>query len=149
MTQAKVGDTVKVHYTGKLNTGVIFESSRGSEPLRLEIGKRCFIQGFEEAIVGMSPGENKIVVISPEKGYGRYNEEKVIKLDKKDFPKDIIPVEGMALEIPAKNGVMVPAEITEISDTTITLDANHPLAEQTLTFEIELIEIVNGNQKGA
>lgn len=142
MAQAKIGDTVKVHYNGKLDTGVLFDSSQGSEPLQFRIGSGSLIQGFDEAVVGMSPGESKTVQISPEKGYGRYREDRIFKVGRKDLPEDVVPAEGMTLEIQASNGVMVPVQITEIKGETITLDANHPLAEQTLTFEITLIEIV-------
>ena len=92
----------------------------------------------------MSTGEKKTVHIPPEKGYGLYRDDRVIKIDKKDLPEDIVPAEGMTLEICASNGVMVPVQITEIEGSTITLDANHPLSEQTLIFEIELLEIVSG-----
>ncbi len=142
MVQAIVGDTVKVHYNGKLDNGFLFDSSEGADPLEFVLGSGRFIPGFEEAIVGMSPGESKTVIIPPEKAYGKYCEERVVKLDKKDFPDDIIPAEGMTLEISASNGVMVPVQVTNISETTVTLDANHPLSEQTLTFEITLVEIV-------
>jgi peptidylprolyl isomerase len=141
MTQAKMGDTVKVHYSGKLDTGVLFDTSEGSDPLQFELGSGCLIQGFEEAVVGMSPGESKTVIIPPEKAYGRYRDDRVIKIDKSNLPEDIIPAEGMALEVCAPNGVMVPVQITEIEGSTVTLDANHPLSEQTLTFEIKLVEI--------
>ena len=142
MAQAKNGDTVKVHYSGKLDTGVLFDTSEGSDPLQFELGSGCFIPGFEEAVVGMSPGESKTVRIPPEKGYGLYREDRVIKIDKKDLPEDIVPAEGMTLEICASNGVMVPVQITEIEGDTVTLDANHPLSEQPLNFEIKLVEIV-------
>ena len=142
MAKAKEGDTVKVHYNGKLDTGVLFDTSEGSDPLEFKIGSGNLIPGFEEAVIGMSPGEKKTVKIPPEKGYGLYRDDRVIKVDKKDLPGDIVPAEGMTLEICASNGVMVPVQITEIEGSTITLDANHPLSEQTLTFEIELIDIV-------
>jgi peptidylprolyl isomerase len=142
MAQAKKGDTVKVHYNGKLDTGVLFDTSEGSDPLEFKIGSGNLIPGFEEAVIGMSPGEKKTVKIPPEKGYGLYRDDRVIKVEKKDLPGDIVPTEGMTLEICASNGVMVPVQITEIEGSTITLDANHPLSEQTLTFEIELIDIV-------
>jgi peptidylprolyl isomerase len=130
-----------VHYSGKLDTGILFDTSDGSDPLQFELGSGCLIQGFEEAVVGMSPGESKTVIIPPEKAYGRYREDRVIKIDKANLPEDIVPVEGMALEVSAPNGIMVPVQITEIEGSTVTLDANHPLSEQTLTFEIRLVEI--------
>jgi len=146
MTQAKMGDTVKVHYNGKLDTGVLFDTSEGSDPLQFELGSGCLISGFEEAVVGMSPGESKTVIIPPEKAYGRYREDRVIKIDKKDLPEEIVPAVGMTLEVCAPNDVMVPVQITEIEGSTITFDANHPLSEQTLTFEIKLVEIAESQE---
>jgi peptidylprolyl isomerase len=146
MAQAKIGDTVKVHYNGKLDTGVLFDTSEGSDPLQFELGCGNLILGFEEAVVGMRPGESKTVQIPPEKAYGRYREDRVIKIDKKDLPDDIVPAEGMTLEVCAPNGVMVPVQIAEIEGSTVTLDANHPLSEQTLTFEITLVDIAKSQQ---
>jgi peptidylprolyl isomerase len=146
MAQAKIGDTVKVHYSGKLDTGVLFDSSEGSDPLQFKLGSGSLIAGFEEAVEGMNPGESKTVQIPPEKAYGKYREDLVIKIDKKDIPEGIVPAEGMTLEIGASNGVMVPVQITEIEEDTITIDANHPLSEQTLTFEIKLMEIVESQE---
>jgi peptidylprolyl isomerase len=146
MAQAKKGDTVKVHYSGKLDTGVLFDTSEGSDPLQVELGSGSLITGFEEALVGMSPGESKTVIIPPEKAYGRYREDRVINIDRKDFPEDIVPAVGMTLEICAPNGLMVPVQVTEIEGSTITLDANHPLSEQTLTFVISLVEIAESQE---
>jgi peptidylprolyl isomerase len=148
MVQAKMGDTVLVHYNGKLDNGVLFDTTEGADPLELELGCGRFISGFEEAIVGMSPGESKTVKIPPEKAYGHYKEDRVIKVDRKDLPEEIVPVEGMTLEICASNGAMIPVQITDISGSTVTLDANHPLSEQTLTFEITLVEIVGSKDAG-
>jgi len=141
MAQAKMGDTVKVHYNGKLDTGVLFDTSEGSDPLQFELGSGSLIQGFEEAVVGMTPGESKTVQIPPEKAYGKYRDDRIFKIEKENLPDDIVPAEGMTLEVCASNGVMVPVQITEIEGSTVTLDANHPLSEQTLTFEIKLVEI--------
>jgi peptidylprolyl isomerase len=146
MAQAIMGDTVLVHYSGKLDSGILFDSSEGADPLEFELGSGKFIPGFEEAVVGMSPGESKTVQIPPEKAYGKYSADRVIKIDKKDFPEEIVPAEGMTLEICDSKGIMVPVQITEISENTVTLDANHPLSEQTLTFEIKLVEIVKGQE---
>jgi peptidylprolyl isomerase len=149
MAQAKIGDTVRVHYTGRLDTGVPFDSSSGADPLEIELGSGRFIPGFEEAIAGMSPGESRTVKIPPDKGYGRYREDKVIQMDRKDLPEEIVPAEGMTLEVCAPGGSMVPVQITKISGSTITLDANHPLVEQMLIFDIELVEIVKSGEARA
>lgn len=147
MATAKKGDTVKVHYTGKLDTGVPFDSSIGAEPLEFELGSGKLIPGFEEAVIGMSPGESKTVKIPPEKAYGRYREDRVIDVDKKDLPEDIKPEIGMTLEVCAPSGQVIPVQITDMDENKVTLDANHPLSEQTLTFEIQLLEIVDEGQK--
>jgi peptidylprolyl isomerase len=146
MAQAIIGDKVLVHYSGKLDSGILFDSSEGSDPIEIELGSGKFIAGFEEAVIGMSPGESKTVQIPPEKAYGKYSKDRVIKVDKKDFPEEIVPAEGMTLEICDSKGIMVPVQVTEISENTVTLDANHPLSEQTLTFEIKLVEILKGQE---
>lgn len=142
MVQAKNGDTVKVHYTGRLGTGVVVDTSEGSDALQFKLGSGNLIPGFEEAILGMSPGESKTVEIPPERAYGLYRDDKVIRVDRKDLPDDVVPAEGMSLEVCASNGVTIPVQISEIEGDIITLDANHPLCEQTLIFDIELVEIV-------
>jgi peptidylprolyl isomerase len=142
MAVAERGNTVRVHYTSKLKDGTPIDSSLGSEPLEFTIGDGRLIPGFEEAVIGMSPGETKIVAIPPEKAYGNYRDDRVITIGREDLPKDLKPELGMNVEIPDKDGCMVPAQIISISDAEITLDANNPLAEQTLTFEIKLIEIL-------
>lgn len=142
MVQAKEGDVVLVHYTGKLTNGTAFDSSSGADPLEFKIGSGQFIPGFEEALIGMSPGESRTVSIPAEKAYGRYRKDRVITVDRKDLPAEIEPVIGMSLEVIGPNGQAIPVEITDIQGTAITIDANHPLAEQDLIFDIKLIEIV-------
>jgi len=142
MPKARAGDTVRVRYTGRLEHGVPFDSSRGEEALQFKIGEGRLIPGFEEAVIGMAPAETKTVRIPPEKGYGRYREDKVIALERKDLPEEIVPAIGMTLEFCSPDGQMVPVQITDLTETTVTLDANHPLADQNLIFEIELVEIV-------
>jgi peptidylprolyl isomerase len=143
MATAKSGDTVKVHYTGKLDTGVPFDSSIGEEPLVFKIGSGKLIPGFEEAVVGMSPGESKSVTIPPDRAYGRYRKDKVIEVDRKDLPEDIEPQIGMSLEVCSPSGQVISVQISDIVGDKVTLDANHPLVEQTLTFDIQLLEIVS------
>ncbi|MBN1323097.1 MAG: peptidylprolyl isomerase [Methanotrichaceae archaeon] len=144
MVQAKAGDIVEVHYTGKLDDDVPFESSRGGEPLQFCLGEGRMIEGFEEAVIGMSPGERKTVAIPPEKGFGLYREDLVISVDLKDLPPDLAVVEGMSLEICEDDGKGIQVQVTEIEEGIATLDANHPLAQQTVTFEIELLTISKG-----
>lgn len=140
MTEAKKGDNVKVHYTGKLADGTVFDSSEGSDPLEFAVGSGQVIEGFEEGIVGMKVGESKVVQIPVAKAYGERKEEMVIQAPIEQVPPDLNPELGMRLEMGGANGEILRVVVTEITDTHITLDANPPLAGQDLTFEIELVE---------
>ncbi len=139
---AKDGDTVKVHYAGKYESGEEFDSSIGSEPLKFTIGGGEVIPGFEEAAVGMGIGERKSITIAPENGYGEYNENLVIDMPAQYFPEDISPTEGLQLKIVDENEEEVLVVVTEVNDEYIRLDANHPLAGKTLVFDIEMLEIL-------
>jgi peptidylprolyl isomerase len=142
MVAAKVGNMVKVHYTGKMQDGVIIDSTVGRDPLQFKLGAGKMIQGFEEAIIGMSPGESKTVTIPPEKGYGLWTKEKQLIVDLKDLPPDVVPEEGKELEIEDDDGRVIRVHVTDISGSSVTLDANHPLSDATLIFDIELLEIL-------
>ena len=140
MTEVKKGDNVKVHYTGKLADGTVFDSSEGGEPLGFAVGSGQVIEGFEEGVLGMKVGESKVVEIPVEKAYGERNEEMVIQAPIEQVPPDLNPELGMRLEMGGANGEILRVVVTEITDTHITLDANPPLAGKDLTFEIELVE---------
>ena len=142
MKQAKQGDTVKVHYTGKLEDGMVFDTSIGKQPLEFTIGDGKILPDFEKAIIGMQPGDKKTIHIKAENAYGQSREDMIIKVDKKHLPENIEPKVGLNLQIKQENDQVVIVTIKEIGDTTITLDANHPLAGKDLTFELELVEIV-------
>ncbi|MEM6752476.1 MAG: peptidylprolyl isomerase [Cyanobacteria bacterium P01_C01_bin.38] len=141
MAQAKAGDNVKVHYTGKLDDGTVFDSSVEREPLEFSLGSGNVIPGFEEAIVGMAPGESKTTQIPPEQAYGPTREELVITVEKEQIPTDLSVEVGQQLQISQNNGQVIPVIVTDVSDSKVTLDANHPLAGQQLTFDIELVEV--------
>ncbi len=141
MAQAKLGDSVTVHYTGKLDDGTVFDSSVGREPLQFSIGEGIVIPGFEEAVVGMAPGESKIANIPAENAYGPYRPELVMIVDKERIPTDVSVKVGQLLQISQNNGQTIPVMVTDISDAEVTLDANHPLAGQELIFDIQLVEI--------
>ena len=141
MTEAQRGDRVRVHYTGRLDDGTIFDSSAGKEPLQFTIGSGQVIAGFDEAVLGMTPGQSKVVLIPVDKAYGARNEEMVITAPLTHVPPDLNPELGMRLEMGGANGELIRVVVTEISDSHITLDANPPLAGKDLTFEIELVEI--------
>jgi peptidylprolyl isomerase len=139
---AQQGDKVKVHYKGRLEDGLEFDTSVGRDPLIFVIGENDVIQGFEEAAVGMSAGEIKTVSIAPESGYGPFNDELVVEMPREYIPEDIVPEIGMMLKVVDNDGNEIPVRVTEIEDDAITLDANHPLAGKTLIFDIELLEIL-------
>ena len=165
MAQAKQGDTVRVHYTGTLNDGSIFDSSEaageescgcncsssggcgtgsdcGCEPLEFTIGEGNVIPGFEKAVLGLSIGESITVTIPAEEAYGPRNDQMVAVVDRSEMGGEINPIEGQQLEVVLQDESTMPVLITEVTETTVTLDANHPLAGQDLTFDIKLVEIV-------
>jgi peptidylprolyl isomerase len=140
MTQAKKGDKVKVHYTGKLEDGTVFSSSPQEEPLQFTIGEGQILPGFEEALIGMNPGESKTVQIGPENGYGPRLEELVVVIDRERLPNQMDPALGERLQIRQTDGRTIAVTVTDVSPSTVTLDANHPLAGKDLTFDIRLLE---------
>jgi len=142
MAQAKHGDTVKVHYTGKLEDGTIFDSSIKRDPLQFKIGVGQVISGFEQAVVGMSPGESKNTKVPSDKAYGSYRKEMVMAVDRDKFPANIKPEVGQQYQIPQEGDRKTVVTVTDVSESSVTLDANHPLAGKDLTFDIQLIEIV-------
>ncbi|MEM9923230.1 MAG: peptidylprolyl isomerase [Cyanobacteria bacterium P01_D01_bin.50] len=141
MAQAKSGDNVKVHYTGKLDDGTVFDSSADRDPLQFSLGSGNVIPGFEEAIVGMTPGESKTTIIPPEQAYGPQRDELVITVEKEQIPSDLSVEVGQQLQISQNNGQVIPVIVTDVSDSKVTLDANHPLAGEQLTFDIQLVEL--------
>ena len=141
MSQAKKGDSVKVHYTGKLDDGTVFDSSVGREPLDFTVGAGQLIAGFDEAVVGMALGEKKAVRIAAEQAYGPHNPEMTLQVPRSDLPADIQPELGMQLEASQEGGHSMVVTVVEVSDESVTFDANHPLAGKALTFEIEVVEL--------
>ncbi len=142
MSQAKTNDTVKVHYTGKLDDGTVFDSSRDREPLTFRIGGGGVIPGFEQSVAGMTVGETKSVTIPPTAGFGKHSKDLILKAKKTDFPNDITPEVGKILQWPQGEGKVAHVQIIEVTDDTVTIDGNHPLAGKTVVFDIELLEIV-------
>jgi peptidylprolyl isomerase len=141
MSQAKQGNSVKVHYTGKLDDGTVFDSSVGREPLDFTVGARQLIAGFDEAVVGMAVGEKKTVRIAAEQAYGPHNPEMTLQVPRSDLPADIQPELGMQLEASQEGGHSMVVTVVEVTDESVTFDANHPLAGKALTFEIEVVEL--------
>jgi peptidylprolyl isomerase len=141
MVHAKPGDTVKIHYTGRLEDGTVFDSSANGEPLEFTLSGGEVIPGFDQAVVGMSPGESKTEKISMEQAYGPYREEMVIEVNRQQLPPDLQPEVGQQLQVQQENGQLIPVLVTEVTESQVTLDANHPLAGEDLTFDIQLVEI--------
>jgi peptidylprolyl isomerase/FKBP-type peptidyl-prolyl cis-trans isomerase SlpA len=141
VAKAKEGDTVQVHYTGKLKDGTVFDTSEEREPLSFTIGEERVIPGFEKAVVGMEPGDTKTEELPPEQAYGEHREDMVMELERDQLPDNLEPKVGQQLQLRMQNGQEVPVVITELGEESVTIDANHPLAGKDLVFEIELVEI--------
>ena len=141
MTKVKVGDAVKVHYTGKLENGEEFDSSVGREPLGFTVGAGQMIKGFDAALPGMEVGDKKQVNITALDGYGERSEEAMIDFPKENIPADMKLEIGMTLTLTNQEGQPFPVVVIEIKEESIVLDANHFLAGKALVFDIELIEI--------
>lgn len=142
MNQARAGDTVRVHYTGKLDDGTQFDSSTGGAPMEFAVGAGQVIPGFDKAVEGMSIGESKSVKIPPEDAYGPHHDQLVQQVPRSALTNDIEPVVGMALQAQAPDGQLLKLLVTAVSEDSITVDANHALAGEALNFDIELVEIV-------
>lgn len=141
MSQAKKGDTVKVHYTGKLNDGSVFDSSIDREPLEFELGGGNMIAGFDAAVQGMTIGDKKVANIPAAEAYGDKRDDMMVNVPKEQVPADLDPKVGQQLSVQQQDGSAIPVVVVDIKEEHIVLDANHPLAGQDLTFEIELVSI--------
>lgn len=141
MSQAKSGDTVSIHYTGKLSDGTQFDSSAGGDPLEFALGSGQVIPGFDNAVDGMSVGDTKTVTIPPDDAYGLKHDQLIQDVPKTALPENIDPEVGMRLQSQAPDGRTLHLVVTDVADVTITVDGNHPLAGQDLTFDIELVKI--------
>lgn len=142
MVQAKSGDTVRIHYTGKLDDGTEFDSSAGRDPLEFALGGGQVIPGFDQAVDGMNVGEAKSVRIEPENAYGSRQEQLTQQVPLSAIPEDVTPEVGMQLQGQNADGTVQPLVVSEVTADSITVDGNHPLAGQALNFDIELVEIV-------
>jgi peptidylprolyl isomerase len=142
MPQAKQGDLVKVHYTGTLDDGTVFDSSEDSEPLQFVIGEGMLIPSFEQGIVGMKPGESRSVHIVAVDAYGPYMDEMIIEVDRSEVPANLKLELGMQLQIGQEDGSSTVATVVKLTDEKVALDANHPLAGKDLNFGLTLVEII-------
>jgi peptidylprolyl isomerase len=141
MAAAKKGDAVQVHYTGKLQDGTVFDSSRSRQPLRFKLGSGQVIAGFENAVNGMLVGESKTVNIPPEEAYGQRRDDRIVTMRRDQLPVNLNVNVGQRLELTQEDDQNILVTVTAITHDTITLDANHPLAGKILTFELELVGI--------
>jgi len=142
MQKPKSGDTVRVHYTGTLDDGTQFDSSRGSDPLEFAMGQGQLIAGFENAVAGLIPGESCTVTLSPEEGYGESNPAMIQEVPRQMMPEGVELQAGMVLQGRSDDGRVDNFTVVSFTEETVRLDANHPLAGKSLTFEIELVEIL-------
>jgi len=141
MIHAQAGDTVQVHYTGKLDDGTVFDSSMGGKPIEFTLGANQVIDGFERGVLGMAVGDTKTIIIPADQAYGPYHDELVLVLERSRFPEHLTPQVGQMLQLQRPDGEPIEAMITEVSDEFVTMDANHPLAGEQLTFDLELMHI--------
>jgi peptidylprolyl isomerase len=135
------GKTVQVHYKGTLADGTVFDSSEGRDPLEFVTGEQSVIPGFEAAVVAMTVGQTQTVTIPCDEAYGESSEDMIGLVPRQSLPEDLEPEIGMMLEMHTENGTL-PVRVVEVDDETVTLDANHPLAGEDLTFELTLVSVL-------
>ncbi len=143
MPEAKDGDKVKIHYTGKVENGEQFDSTIGGEPLEVNIGTAGIFPAVEQSLIGMKPGDKKTITLHPDQAFGGHLEAMVLVIDDEVLPPDCPREVGTRLKNKQPNGRMVDVMITKVEGNQVTLDANHPLAGRTLTVDLELVEIVS------
>lgn len=139
--QAKYGDTVRVHYTGRLLDDTVFATTTNHDALQFTIGRGQVIPGLENAVIGMSPGESKTTKVPAAGAFGPYRQEMTQKIGRDQFPSHLKPVIGQRLQDHQEDGSTVTVTVADVSESIVTLDANHPLAGKDLTFDIQLVEI--------
>jgi peptidylprolyl isomerase len=142
MGQAKQGDHVKVHFTGKMENGEVFASSQNHEPLEFSVGDGTVLPGVDKAVEGMSLGQRKTITLNPQEGFGETAESLIMTVDRAQFPEGFELKEGMELHVPQPDGSVIFFKILQLFDDKVKLDANHPLAGKTLTFDLELLEVI-------
>ncbi|QYX55929.1 peptidylprolyl isomerase [Roseovarius sp. SCSIO 43702] len=141
MTEVKSGDTVHIHYKGTLADGTVFDSSEGRDPLAFEVGSGQIIPGLDQAMPGMSVGDTKTVEVPADQAYGQVDPNARQEVPREGIPADIPLDPGTQLQVQTENGQVLPVTVVDVTDETVTLDANHALAGKDLTFEVELVAI--------
>lgn len=147
MANVKNGDWVFVHYTGKFEDGKVFDSSLKGSPLDFVVGEGGLIEGFEKGVMGMAIGEKKTITLTPEEGYGPYNEAEVFEVPIENFGEKPELEKGMQIVVTPQEGHDFLATIAEVNEKTVKLDTNHPLAGKNLTFELELVDIKDASER--
>lgn len=142
MAEVKTSDTVRVHYTGRLEDGTVFDSSLQREPLEFTLGEGQVIPGFEEGVIGMAPGESKTIEIGAENAYGPYRDDMVLAVERGQFPENIQPTVGQRLQVRQPDGQTMLVTVSDVGTSQVMLDANHPLAGKSLIFDVQLVEII-------
>ena len=140
--KVRKGDTVRLNYTCRLANGTVIDSSVGSEPLEITLGRYDVIKGLEDAVAAMKAGESKTVTVPADKAYGPYHDEWVLEVGRDKLPEDWNPEIGLHYEVPREKGQSTTATVTRVTQSSVTLDFNHPMAGKELIFEISLLEIV-------
>jgi FKBP-type peptidyl-prolyl cis-trans isomerase 2 len=146
MQQVKSGDTVKVHYSGRLTDGTTFDSSEGRSPLEFQVGSGSVIAGFDSGVIGMTVGDKRTIEIPVDDAYGPVDPQMIMEFPRDRFPADMVPEIGMQLNMSNGSGQNFPVVIAEIKDEVVILDANHPLAGEDLIFDLELVEIIGASR---
>jgi peptidylprolyl isomerase len=144
MRQAKMGDTVKINYTGKLEDGTLVDSTDGRGPFEMTLGEGATVPGLELGIVGLVAGDKRTLTLNPADGFGNRRKKAEAKIKRSDFPDSITPVVGMQLEMPEEDGMVCRVAITAVGDKNVTVDTNHPLAGKIMIFDVEVLEVVAG-----
>ena len=147
MAQVQLGDTVRIHYNTKLEDGTPVGSTEGTEAIEIQAGKGMLFPKLEEGIIGMNAGDVKTITLQPEAAFGQYRNDLVTEIDRKEFTnRGIEPFKGLTLDIPTQHGDTIPAKVTDITDQHVRLDANHPCAGHSVTFSVQVVDIVENPQ---
>ena len=147
MNQVTVNSKVKVHYTGKLANGEVFDTSDGKEPIEFTLGQGQLIPGFEKGLIDMKLNEKKTINMTKDEAYGEVNETLIQEVKKTDLPQDMEPKVGMGLVSKSPEGQEINLMVVEVKEETIVIDGNHPLAGRDLIFDLEVVEIIASEVK--
>lgn len=142
MAVVKKGDTIRIHYKGRLEDGTVFDSTEGGASLEFTVGKGEFLAVLENGVLGMEPGKSKTLYIGAEEGYGLHKKERVFEYDRGKLPEGVQPVVGQQMQMYRADGLPITVTLVGVSESTVTMDCNHPLAGKNLIFDITLEEIV-------